>query len=190
MQRNRAGFSLLELIAVVSIMAVVTAMAIPIFVNARRGYQLRTATVDLAGLLQRSRMSAVRSNSVRGVFTQAAGTQVYFDSNGSGAYDQGEPMVQLPANITQNNAIGAAAIPAGTLGFANSQAPPARFNGRGMPCIIVGGFCTNYPAGGEVGFVYYLNQNINGVQRWSAVSVTPAGQVKAWALNNGVWANW
>jgi prepilin-type N-terminal cleavage/methylation domain-containing protein len=190
MQGNRAGFSLLELIAVVSIMAIATAMAVPVFLNARRGYQLRTATVDLAGLLQRSRISAVQSNSARGVFTQAAGTQVYFDSNGNGAYDRGEPMLQLPANITQINAVGASAMPAGTLGFNNVQVPPARFNGRGMPCTIVGGFCTNYPAAGEVGFVYYLNQNINGVQRWAAVSVTPAGQVKTWALNNGVWANW
>lgn len=188
MQGNRSGFSLLELLVVVSVMAVASAMAVPVLLNAQRGYRLRTATVDLASLLQRARMSAIQSNAARSVLTGAGATQIYFDSNGNGAYDVGEPMMQLPTNITQNNGV-PTVIPAGTLGFNNAQLPPARFNGRGMPCAIVGAVCTNYPAAGEVGFVYYLNQNINGVQRWAAVSVTPAGQVKTWVFNNGVWTN-
>jgi hypothetical protein len=115
---------------------------------------------------------------------------VFFDSNGNGAYDRGEPMMQLPANITQNNAVPTPIPAPATLGFSQPQLPPARFNGRGMPCVIVGAACTNFPAGAaEVGFVYYLNQNINGAQRWSAVSVTPAGQVKTWVFQNGVWTN-
>ena len=183
---NVLGFSLLELIIVVSVMAIATAMAVPVLVNARRGYQLRTATVDLASLLQRSRNIAIQSNRAIPVVTAVGNTQVFLDLNLNGALDVGEPMVQLPPNIVQTNvnppAIGAPA----PLGFTAPVNPPARFSG----CVLVGAICTNYPAGGaEVGFVYYLNQNINGIQRWSAVSVTPAGQVKTWSLTNAVWTN-
>jgi prepilin-type N-terminal cleavage/methylation domain-containing protein len=185
-----AGFSLLELLIVVSVIVVASAMAIPVMQNARRGYQLRGATVDLASLLQRSRNAAIQNNRAMSVLTVAGNTQVFLDLNGNGLIDPGEPMVQLPANVVQINA-GAPQIAApGTLGFTGPQNPPARFNGRGMPCIVVGGICTNYPAGQpEVGFVFYLNQNINGSQRWSAVSVTPGGQVKTWSRSNGVWTN-
>jgi len=187
---NVLGFSLLELIIVVSVMTIATAIAVPVLVNARRGYQLRTATVDLASLLQRSRNIAIQSNRAIPVVTAAGNTQVFLDLNLNGALDVGEPMVQLPPNIVQTNA-GAPAIGApAPLGFTAPVNPPARFSGRGMPCVLVGAICTNYPAGGaEVGFVYYLNQNINGIQRWSAVSVTPAGQVKTWSLTNAVWTN-
>jgi prepilin-type N-terminal cleavage/methylation domain-containing protein len=185
-----AGFSLLELLIVVAVMVVASAMAIPVLTNARRGYQLRTATVNLAALLQRSRNICIQNNRAISVVTALGNTQVYLDFNGNNALDPGEPMVQLPQNVTQTN-IGAPFITApGTLGFPGPQNPPARFDGRGMPCVVVGGICTNYPAGlPEVGFVYYLNQNINGSQRWSAVSVTPAGQVKTWSRSNGVWTN-
>ena len=190
---RRAGFSLIELLVVVAASLVAMAMAVPVFQNARRGYQLRAAVVDLAGLLQRSRMFCIRNNRLVPIQTAAGNTQVFLDSFPVGApngtYDagQGELMVQLPPNITQTNA-GAPVIPAATLGFADAGLP-ARFNGRGLPCVFNGAVCTNYFGNNEVGFVYYLNQNINGVQRWAAVSITPAGQVKTWSRSNGNWTN-
>jgi prepilin-type N-terminal cleavage/methylation domain-containing protein len=194
---RRAGFSLIELLVVVMASLVAMAMAVPVFQNARRGYQLRGAVVDLAGLLQRSRMFCIQNNRLVPVVTAAPGnTQVFLDSfpvgNPNGAYDagQGELMLQLPPNITQTNPGASILIPPATLGFNNPQAPPARFNGRGLPCVFNGAVCTNYlPNVGEVGFVYYLNQNINGQQRWAAVSITPAGQVKTWSRSNGTWSN-
>jgi len=197
---KRAGFSLLELVIVGAILLITTAMAVPIFQNVRRTYQLRGAVVDLASLLQRSRMFCVRNNRLVPIQTAGGNTQVFLDSfpvgapNGAIDAGQGEPLVQLPANITQTNA-GAPLIPAATLGFANPQDPPARFNGRGLPCAFNGAICTNYlpgggPGGGfEVGFVYYLKQNLNGQQTWAAVSITPAGQVKTWSYSGGNWTN-
>src|SRR5437879_5175103 len=187
---KRAGFSLLELVIVGAILLITTAMAVPIFQNVRRTYQLRGAVVDLASLLQRSRMFCVRNNRLVPIQTAGGNTQVFL-SDVSWQLHQGEPLVQLPANITQTNA-GAPLIPAATLGFANPQDPPARFNGRGLPCAFNGAICTNYlPGGGgfEVGFVYYLKQNLNGQQTWAAVSITPAGQVKTWSYSGGNWTN-
>jgi prepilin-type N-terminal cleavage/methylation domain-containing protein len=188
---SRRGFSLIELVIVASVVAIASAMAAPVLLNARRGYQLRSATTDLASLLQRGRLVAVQQNRTIPILLAGGNTQVYVDSAGNasnGQYDLGEPMIQLPPNITITN-IGSPAFPAATLGFAAPQAPPARFNGRGLPCAVVGGGCSNF-VGGQIGYVYYLNQTINGVTRWSAVAVTPGGQVKAWAYNGAVWSNY
>ena len=187
-ESRASGFSLLELVLVVTVMVIASAMAFPVLMNARRGYQLRTATVDLAAWLQRTRSYAIQANSTRGLINQAANTQFFLDLNGNGLYTASEPILQLPTNITQNNAV-PTPLTAAILGFA-PQNPPARFNGRGNPCVIVGAVCTHYPAGGaEVSFVYYMNQTINGNQRWSAVVVTPSGQVRTWSLSNGVWTS-
>ena len=195
--RRWRGFSLLELMIVVSLVAIASAMAAPVLLNARRAYQLRTADTNLASLLQRTRMLSVQQNRTIPVVIAGGGTQVFADSFPVGAPDgnynvgQGEPIVQLPPNITAVTAIAAgAAFPAGTLGF-TPQAPPARFDGRGVPCAINGGgACSNFVAG-QVGFVYYLNQNLgNNQSRWAAVAVTPGGQVKAWSYNGTTWSNY
>ncbi len=159
----------------------------PLFQRIAQQYRLRSAIVDVASLLQRARMQCIQNNITRPI--QSAGnTQLYLDLNNDGQYNQGEAMVLLPQNITTANA-GFPAIPAATLGFANPQGLPARFSGRGVPCAINGAVCTNYLGGNPVGFIYYLNQNINGVNRWGAVSISPAGQVKTWLNTSGAWRN-
>ena len=77
---KRAGFSLLELVIVGAILLITTAMAVPIFQNVRRTYQLRGAVVDLASLLQRSRMFCVRNNRLVPIQTAGGNTQVFLDS--------------------------------------------------------------------------------------------------------------
>jgi prepilin-type N-terminal cleavage/methylation domain-containing protein len=195
--RRRRGFSLLELVIVASLVAVASAMAAPVLLNARRAYQLRTADTDLASLLQRTRMLSVQQNRTIPLVIAGGGTQVFADSFPVGAPDgnynagQGEPIVQLPPNITAVTAIAAgAAFPAGTLGF-TPQTPPARFDGRGLPCAINGGgACSNF-VGAQVGFLYYLKQDLgNNQSRWAAVAVTPGGQVKTWGYNGTSWSNY
>jgi Tfp pilus assembly protein FimT len=189
MHKSALGFSLLELIIVGAVMIVATAVAVPAIQNAQRTMRLRGATVDLASFLQRARIGCVQQNRALPVLTNGANTQIYFDVNASGGYDAGEPTLFLPPSITVLNDAGASDIAAGTLGFA-PQPGAVRFNGRGLPCVVNGaGVCSNFVGANEVGFIYYLNQNINGVQKWSAVSVTPAGQVRTWVYNSGAWTN-
>ena len=200
-RKKKAGFSLLEMMIVVAIMMIASAMAVPSIQRARRSYLLRTATVELATFLQRSRITAVQNNTALPVLTNGANTQVFLDLNRNGALDVGvpnvttEPWVPLPTNITINAAGPAAPLTAAVTGFA-PQPLPVRFDGRGLPCVInAGGVCSNWVAGGpgggtQVGFLYYLLQNIPGGGRtWAAVTVNPAGQVKTWVKNGTVWTN-
>lgn len=188
------GFSLLELVIVAGVIAVATAMAVPVIVTARNTYQLRTATVDLASLMQKARIYCVQNNRATAVQTSTATAGlVFLDAGAVGAAgnpNRSWPQVQLPTNITQTNA-GAPAIPAATLGFASAQAPPASFDGRGLPCAVnAGGVCSNWSTANNaaIGYVYYIRQVSNGT-RWAAVSVTPGGQVKSWSYNGAAWVN-
>ena len=197
--RASHGFSLVELVIVTAAVAIATAMAVPVIVNANNTYQLRNATVELASMLQRSRLYCIQNNKYTAIQTNSAaintspiGAVVFLDVNsvGSGGTPTAAyPQVTLPANITQTNA-SAPSISSSTLGFSSAQAPPAYFNGRGLPCTVVSGVCTNWSTANTapVGYIYYLKQVSNGT-RWSAVSITPGGQIKTWMYNGSTWTN-
>jgi general secretion pathway protein H len=57
-----AGFTLLELIVVLAILATATAMAMPAVERSRRALPVRFVTLDMAALMASARSEAVRSN--------------------------------------------------------------------------------------------------------------------------------
>jgi len=56
------GFTLLEMMVGIAIVAVVSAIAIPNFYSFAAGMKLRSASRDLYSALQKTRMSAIRQN--------------------------------------------------------------------------------------------------------------------------------
>ncbi|HET7208877.1 MAG TPA: prepilin-type N-terminal cleavage/methylation domain-containing protein [Terriglobales bacterium] len=189
-----AGFSLLELVIVAAVMLIVSAIALPVFRTAINQYKLRTATVDVTSMVQRARMQCIRTNS--SIAVQVIGNnQLLFDQNGNLAADPGEPLIQLPNNVVIAAPAAAPGGLPGALGFAVVATPPVPviFNGRGVPCAVVGGVCSNWagPGGAPVGFAYYLSQTVSAgaAPNWAAVVVTPAGQVKTWVFSAGAWGN-
>lgn len=191
---GRRGFTLIELMIVVSVAVIVTAMAVPVFRSAMTQYQLRTSTVDIATLLQRSRMQAVQVNRTLPVYAAAGANRMFLDTANpaTGIFVQGEPTITLPANTVFLNAA-PTAIPQATLGFI-AQNFPAQFDNRGLPCAVSGGVCRNFLVGGvnagaPVGYLVYLRQTVGAAFNYAAVSVTPAGQVKTWVWNGATWAN-
>ena len=195
LRRKAPGFSLVELVIVVAVVAIATAMAVPVIVNANNTYQLRNATTELAAALQKSRIYCIQQNQALAVLTTSSGSTVFLDVANGGSGDTSNsnfsswPQVTLPTNITQTNT-SAPTISSSTLGFSSAQAPPAYFNGRGLPCAVVSGVCTNWSTANSapVGYIYYLKQVSNGT-RWSAVSVTPGGQIKTWMYSGSTWTN-
>jgi len=71
-KRQDAGFTLMELLLVIVIMAILAAIAIPGFSGWLPDYRLRQAARALYSNLQRAKMNAIKSNSE---------WRVYFDSN-------------------------------------------------------------------------------------------------------------
>jgi len=62
MSKKQSGFSLVELMVVLSIMAVIAAVCIPAVVNALPAYRLEHAARQLSGQLRKARSTAIREN--------------------------------------------------------------------------------------------------------------------------------
>src|SRR5438876_1073283 len=143
-RRNRTtprqtGFSLVELLVVVAVAMIIGGMCAPLLMNTVNQYQLRAASVDLDNLLQQARMKAVRDNKFYTVKTNTSNTQLFFDLNGNGSWDAGEPVVVLPRGASALPGASGGSNPslsAATLGFTpQSSGTPIMFNARGTPCL-------------------------------------------------------
>ena len=58
-KRHAAGFTLLELLVVIAIAGVLTAMAVPMTINAMRSYRLMAAVSATTGAIQSARYAAI-----------------------------------------------------------------------------------------------------------------------------------
>jgi prepilin-type N-terminal cleavage/methylation domain-containing protein len=118
--KQGAGFSLLELLIVVAIVALVAAIAVPNLVSAARRERLRGASNDFAGLLQQARMRAIQDDRFYSVYcTRDVGCQnvspnspiefvdIYpqnvngASGSGGAAVDPRDPVVSLSPEVTQ-----------------------------------------------------------------------------------------
>ncbi|WOX06688.1 GspH/FimT family pseudopilin [Microbulbifer pacificus] len=94
--RREAGFTLIELMIVVTILAIVMAIGIPSFTTMIKNNRLTAAVNDLAGALHFARAEAVRRG--RSVQVQALnndianGLRVWFDTNSNSSFNDGEEM--------------------------------------------------------------------------------------------------
>jgi prepilin-type N-terminal cleavage/methylation domain-containing protein len=61
MKKNK-GFTLLEMMVVIAITAIVSAIAIPNFISVAAGMKIRSASRDLCSTLRQARMNAIRTN--------------------------------------------------------------------------------------------------------------------------------
>jgi prepilin-type N-terminal cleavage/methylation domain-containing protein len=91
--RSQSGFTLAEMMVVLLIGGVLTALAIPNLAQMREGYRLRSATREVYVMLQRARMAAVKENTnYRVYYTSPASLVVHDDLNSNNVQDAGEPL--------------------------------------------------------------------------------------------------
>jgi prepilin-type N-terminal cleavage/methylation domain-containing protein len=193
--KNDRGFSLLEMLIVVAILVTLAAITVPRMMNVVSDIKLRYVVQNLSGLLQSSRMQAVRKNTFYMVqsTTLASGDAAYYGHAKGNAYVTGDPVLPVANQITVHIGTGSGAPNEGTITCGascafNPGADNPSFNARGLPCIGVvnANSCLENPGKGYVLFVSKpaLTGNIN----WAAVVITASGHTQVWTCDGD--GNW
>jgi len=188
------GFSLLEIVIVMAVMLCLAGVAFPIFTKISYNVRLKSAAVNLSGLMQQARILAARQNAVYTVVIPNSGGQACIDLNRDGACQSGEPVITFNSNVTP-----AAAAPNGSGGTPTAyvlsgdtgtgtpydNATTLGYSARGLPCAYVSSTCST-PS--TTYFVYYLTDvRPDGTTGWAAVVVTRTGRTKSYTWNGASW---
>ena len=119
--KKDSGFSLFELLMVIAVIAVVSAIVTPNFLSWRSNAKLRGAAGNLKGDLEMSKSKAIRERTPVTVTFTATNYQVtYTDKDGN---DRTLRNRQLPAGVRLD-------LDSTGFGWMGDQ---TRFNGRGIP---------------------------------------------------------
>jgi type IV fimbrial biogenesis protein FimT len=122
--RNKSGFSLIELLMVIAVIAVVSAVMVPSIISWRNGAKFRGAVNNLKGDLQMAKVKAIKENDVVTIFFNPTGYKVILDTANYWVHDAGEPILryrELPAGVS---------IDLGNTNF-GTVGDKTRFNSRG-----------------------------------------------------------
>ncbi len=135
-KRAETGFTMIEVMIVIGIMAILAGIAIPGFSAWIPDYRLKSAVQDLYSNMQLAKMEAVKANNNRsisfgaGSYTKADGTTVILSEYGSGTqYGQGNASQTVDGEEFGN--------------FITYSGDTVTFNSRGM--------------GNNSGYVYLTN---------------------------------
>lgn len=177
------GFSMIELLVVVGMIMVLSAISVPKIVNSMSVYKLNVASTSIQNLIEVARFNAVRRNTTVSLRQTVISGQAafYVDVPNSGAYVNTDPTYVVPTTV---QVAPAGAPAAATTGLANTAALGAgciSFNSRGV---------VNYATcGAGVQSVWFISLGLtNNIGGFRAVTLTPMGQAKAWtAPTGGTW---
>jgi prepilin-type N-terminal cleavage/methylation domain-containing protein len=189
-----SGFTLLEIVIVMAIMLCLAGVAFPIFTKISYNVRLKSAAVNISGLMQQARILAARQNAVYTIAIPLTGGKACIDLSRDGTCQPNEPVIIFNSNVTP--AAGAPNGSGGTptayvlsgdsgTGTPYDNATILGYSARGLPCAYVSSAC-NTPS--STYFVYYLNDaRPDGTTGWAAVVVTRTGRTKAYTWNGASW---
>lgn len=188
--RNRiAGFSMVELAVSMSVLLILTAIAIPTLMRSFRTYQLNDAAARLADMLKFTRFEAVRQNKQVSFRMQQSGTAwiVGVDANGNGTIDVNEKQevingfaTLLPSGAEPSPTAIIAALGGASLTTLSGNPGSVTFDARGA--IRVAGNVSPSV------FVFYIASAADPEFGYRAVILLPSGSTQIWtAPNGGTW---
>ena len=200
-RRKQSGFSLIELLIVVAIILVVSAVAVPNIMRAMSAYRLRSTAGQYAQLVQRMRMEALKNNRDMRMWygwsmsSEGWRPSFYVDYDLNWNMDTGEPSFQLPRNMWYGWGPSTATMNLDFTPITQTWIHPG-FNSRGIPCaygLVSWTQCDTFDTSGggqPVGFVYFLTDYETGwwgPTGYAAVTVAPSGKVKVWTWDGVSW---
>ena len=168
--RKNAGFTLIELMVVIAIVAILTAIAIPNFINWRRNAQMRASADELLSAVQLTKLRAVKERTNCVVFFSTANDSyvAFVDNGAGGGVADNEVRDGTEAIIKQGILPGTVDLYSASF---SGGVPRLRFAGNGLP--------------NRFGSVR-LQNNDSTIYRMVSISVT--GFTKIRTSNDGV--NW
>ena len=176
------------MVIVISIIMILSAIAVPRMINEANDLSLRFAASDLSGLLQTARIQAVRKNAFYSVVygpLNGGASGFFVDLAGSGVYASGDPLLPVDTKVTVHEGTGSGAPNEGSfisgLAFTvEAGTINPSFNARGLPCIA-GTYSCPYsigPNGNGQGFVIFMSKpTVTGAVPWTAVVIDPSGHM-------------
>jgi Tfp pilus assembly protein FimT len=179
---------MVELLVVLLIIMVFSAIAIPQIAITLRTYQVSSAANQVADAIKFSRFEAIRRNTTMKFLTSWSGVRYWVgtDSNGDGTLQTSERQYDITGTVTLLTAAGvpsSAALPAAllvpniTVLSGNAATQTIAFDPRGA---------VNFPlsAGGvQTVYVFYVGPTTQSTQDYRAVVVMPSGITQVWAGN-------
>jgi prepilin-type N-terminal cleavage/methylation domain-containing protein len=201
-KRTKSGFTVLELMVVITIALIVVGFAVPQVMTTIHAYRLRGAAQNMSSLTQTVRWRAVQDDQFYSArfATPSGALEGYVDLAKSGALASGDPQTVIDSEVNMKPAAGAPntaalrtmILPAGSLvvpkdGDTLSTATPITFGPRGLPCLPTathGGTVCDSVGGSQAYWIFFQDRVTN---KWAAVTITPAGRIQTWFYENG-WA--
>jgi prepilin-type N-terminal cleavage/methylation domain-containing protein len=201
----QAGFTLAELLVVVTIIMVVGGLSIPSLNRAIDNARLKGATQKLAAAYQDARIRATQDNTSYEVLVSPPGikpAKVCIDLDGDGTCGPSEPVTTFPMQVTLTNLGVPVPLDSSQLNFpvANTEnsamhnqqdvlVPGLAWNARGLPCQRNSAASPCLASG----WIQHLQLQRSGSDiMYAAVTVSPTGRVKTWVYipsgnGNGQW---
>ncbi len=137
--RNDSGFTLTELIVVIAIIAVISAIAVPNLMSWLPHHRLMTATQDLYSNFQKAKLTAIKRNTNCAVTFDNSGYTVFMDNNEDFIQDGGEEViVQIEWEGYKNISVNLSDF---TFDDSTGQ-PSIAFRPNGLPANAGGGFAS------------------------------------------------
>ena len=164
------GFSILELMIVVTIGLILMGFSIPMIQSAMRNYTLNSAATNITRMMQLARYTAIQQGS--NACTVLAGNMFGADADCDGALDPNAMAIALPSGVTMTGTGPA------TTGMNFSTAPVAVAAPFAITFTSRGG-TTDSPT---VDLIY-----LTGWGNSTAVTVSGAGRARTWQYNGSTW---
>ena len=180
---------MLELLIGLAVISVMSAVALPSFMQSYRMYQLNDAANQVAGVLKFTHYEAIRTNAPAltplnaQVLARPAGTFIFTDSNNSGNVQPTEKQALFPGAVT----LVASAIVPNTAGLAGLVGVPALTNINPANGFV--SFDQRGAAAPPAVSVLYIGNTAFPNLGNRAVVVLPTGSIQIWSTDStGAWS--